>query len=348
MSKFSLISRSNLNKTFNNKNKDKIITAYDKIDTISPTTSKLIKTSIKTKDGILIMNKAGTFSGYKLQDKYTFAGFPLSIENKKGQYRNWTDSDGNQGKTMMKYDYGYIKGTEGKDGDHVDCFVGPNEECNEVYIVHQVVPDTGKYDEDKVMLGFMNENEAKQAYLDHYDDPRFFGSISTMKMDKFKDRVYKTLKSQRKSLKAQLYDDCLIQILKAKKTYQVGEVSEKTGKKKVAPGKWEDVKGSKESQTKQSESKETKPEEKGKDKSGIAKVKDAIKTAMKSMVEALSDFYSGQSGASEVASGVSQTGQQLKKKSEPKQTNTPEKPVTEPKKPETNKPKSSKEKEKSK
>lgn len=48
---------------------------------------------------------------------------------------------------------------------------------------------TGKYDEDKVMLGFNSEQEAKQAYLKQYDRPGFFGNIDIVDFDVFKTWV---------------------------------------------------------------------------------------------------------------------------------------------------------------
>ena len=45
------------------------------------------------------------------------------------------------------------------------------------------------YDECKVMLGFPSEAAAKEAYLKHYDDPRFLGPVTAMPMDEFKRKV---------------------------------------------------------------------------------------------------------------------------------------------------------------
>lgn len=105
-------------------------------------------------------------------------------------------------------------------------------------------------------------------------------------------------------------------IMKAK-TYQVGEVSEKTGKKKVAPGKWEDVKGQKPSQ-KQEPEKKTEPKKDEKPKGKLAKVKEAMVTAMKGLMDSLQEYYSGRTGEQEVAGGVSQAGEKLKSKDQKK------------------------------
>lgn len=128
----------------------------------------------------------------KIQGRVDFQGLPISVENRKGAVRSGVDPDGSEWRTKMEYPYGYIRLTEGTDGDHVDCYVGPNRESRNVYVVHQVEPTTGRYDEDKVMLGFDSAAQAKRAYLKHYDDPRFFGSMDEMDIDQFKERVYQS------------------------------------------------------------------------------------------------------------------------------------------------------------
>lgn len=123
----------------------------------------------------------------KLHKRYEFQGLQVSVETRKGAYRHWRDRDGKEGKTLMLYDYGYIRGTKGADKEHLDCYVGPNPKADKVYVVNQRrVTDWRKFDEHKVMLGFDSEKAAKEAYLKHYTDDRFFGSITEMTMERFK------------------------------------------------------------------------------------------------------------------------------------------------------------------
>ena len=83
--------------------------------------------------------------------------------------------------------------TIGVDGDHVDCYIGPDPEATTAYIVHQrKAGQWDQYDEDKVMLGFPNQAAATAAYLQHYDDPRFLGPITAMPMDEFKRKALAT------------------------------------------------------------------------------------------------------------------------------------------------------------
>jgi hypothetical protein len=55
------------------------------------------------------------------------------------------------------------------DRDGVDVFVGDDLKSNLVFVIHQVDPVTGEYDEDKVMLGFSSEGAATTGYLANYE-----------------------------------------------------------------------------------------------------------------------------------------------------------------------------------
>lgn len=97
-------------------------------------------------------------------------GFDISIENPKGAVRSGTDRDGNEWSQAMAADYGYIRGTVGKDKDHIDVFLGDNLESGKIYVIDQIDPGTGKFDEHKVMMGFDNMNQARKAYLGSYEE----------------------------------------------------------------------------------------------------------------------------------------------------------------------------------
>jgi len=100
------------------------------------------------------------------------------------------DQDGNKWETKMRIPYGYIRKTDGSDGEHVDCFVGPNSDARNAYIIHINDPKTGDYDEDKVFLGFDSRKAARKSFDQHYDKPeRFFRGLTVMSMQKFKKHV---------------------------------------------------------------------------------------------------------------------------------------------------------------
>ncbi len=119
------------------------------------------------------------------------AGMNVRIENPKGSVRHWVDTDGTAGQTTMKYDYGYVENTAGADGDAVDCYVGPDNDAEWAYVIHQNSKASGftQYDEDKVMLGYSSPDHAQDAYMRQYDDERFFGGMSIIPMEQFRRKV---------------------------------------------------------------------------------------------------------------------------------------------------------------
>ncbi|MDA1378653.1 hypothetical protein PCI56_00820 [Plesiomonas shigelloides subsp. oncorhynchi] len=113
----------------------------------------------------------------------------------------------------MAHDYGYIKRTEGADGDHVDAFIGDNPESQSVYVVDQRNAD-GTFDEHKVMLGFDDEASARAGYLANYSKGwKGLGDIRAMTMDEFKGGLKRAtlLDQQQKPLR-----QAMIQIMRRK------------------------------------------------------------------------------------------------------------------------------------
>ncbi len=97
--------------------------------------------------------------------------FDVTIENPKGSKRSGTDADGTPWETTMTHTYGYIKGTKGVDGDHIDVYLSSDIDDwdgRKVFVVDQYNPD-GTFDEHKVMLGFNDRDEAYSAYLSNYE-----------------------------------------------------------------------------------------------------------------------------------------------------------------------------------
>ncbi len=97
--------------------------------------------------------------------------FDITIEQPEGSVRRGTDADGRQWESRMHNAYGYFRGTEGVDGDHIDVFLSTDIDGwngREVFVVDQYNPDGG-FDEHKVMLGFNGMGEAKSDYLANYE-----------------------------------------------------------------------------------------------------------------------------------------------------------------------------------
>ncbi len=129
-----------------------------------------------------------------LLDRIHRIGLPIVIENPVGSVRRWTDSDGTEGTTVMRHAYGYIEGVRGADGEDVDVYLGPLDDPEWVFVVHQQKKSAGfaEYDEDKVMLGWPSADEAKAAYVAQYDDPRFFGGMTVMSRADFVTKLTAT------------------------------------------------------------------------------------------------------------------------------------------------------------
>ena len=73
---------------------------------------------------------------YELQGETDFQGLKIAIENRKGSVRSGVDMNGEAWKTKLTADYGYVRKTEGTDGDEVDVFIGENVESSKVFIIH--------------------------------------------------------------------------------------------------------------------------------------------------------------------------------------------------------------------
>ncbi len=133
-----------------------------------------------------VITNATGWRSHKLQGYVNFQGLAISIENERGSYRQGIDDHGKPWRTFMHIAYGRIQKTEGVDGDPVDVYIGPVHDSKDVFVIHQNDPVTGRYDEDKTMIGFNNSIEAKMSYLRQYDRPGFFGSMDRYNMDEFK------------------------------------------------------------------------------------------------------------------------------------------------------------------
>lgn len=113
-------------------------------------------------------------------------GFDVTIEQPSGSIRSGKDASGKEWSQVMNNTYGYIRGTEGVDGDHIDVFLGPDMNSDMVYVVDQVNTD-GSFDEHKVMMGFSSLEDARSAYLSNYEEGwQGVGNITGVALDGFK------------------------------------------------------------------------------------------------------------------------------------------------------------------
>lgn len=113
-------------------------------------------------------------------------GFDVTIEQPAGSVRSGKDANGKEWSVTMNNTYGYIRGTESVDGDHIDVFLGPDMNSDMVYVVDQVNTD-GSFDEHKVMMGFPSLEDARSAYLSNYEEGwQGLGNITGVALDEFK------------------------------------------------------------------------------------------------------------------------------------------------------------------
>lgn len=112
--------------------------------------------------------KAGNYKKGHL----TFGGYNFTVETPKGTTRSGKDEQGKSWSVTMHDTYGYILGKIGVDGDHIDMFINDAADLDtfdgNVYVVDQVNPETGEFDEHKVMYGYLSEEAATEAYLANY------------------------------------------------------------------------------------------------------------------------------------------------------------------------------------
>ena len=120
-------------------------------------------------------------AGNYKKGRINIAGLRISIENPAGSHRRpeWP---------ALASHYGYVRGSRGADGDHVDVFVRPGTAPDfqgPVYVVDQLT-QTGEFDEHKVMLGWSSREAAEAAYLENYSPGWKVGPITEFSMDEFK------------------------------------------------------------------------------------------------------------------------------------------------------------------
>jgi Inorganic Pyrophosphatase len=112
-------------------------------------------------------------------------GINIAIENPMGTRRR-------PGWETLKAHYGYIKLTEGADGDHVDVFVRngtPDDYAGPVYVIDQYI--NGKFDEHKIMIGWQSKQKAVEAYLGSYQDGWQCGPVTRLSWRDFKSWIDK-------------------------------------------------------------------------------------------------------------------------------------------------------------
>lgn len=178
--------------------------------------------------------KAGNYKKGHL----SFGGYDYTVETPKGVTRSGKDEQGKPWSVTMHDTYGYILGKIGVDGDHIDMFINDAADLDtfdgNVYVVDQVNPETGEFDEHKVMYGYPSEEAATEAYLANYSKGwKGLGKVTSVSKATFD----KWLESSDRKTKP-FADYAMVQKEQAKFDRDVKEVkpSEMTEAQKVAYG----------------------------------------------------------------------------------------------------------------
>ena len=119
-------------------------------------------------------------AGNYAKGKFPWNGLTISVETAKGEDRTDKETGGDKWRVTMPATYGYILGTKGADGDHLDAFMGDKPDSGAIYVINQTQPDLATFDEHKVMLGYSNEADAKADYLASFSNgfgKKVFGSL---------------------------------------------------------------------------------------------------------------------------------------------------------------------------
>lgn len=156
----------------------------------SPTGDTVRSAQAFAKGGTVEPTQAQKDAGNYRKLHTTVHGLRISIENAKGSKRSGVAPNGKKWSVRMPAHYGYVKGTEGADGDHVDVYLGPSPGNHVVYVVDQIDLATGKFDEHKALVGFPSKEAALAAYRAGFSDGKGgdrIGGVRTFPIHKFKE-----------------------------------------------------------------------------------------------------------------------------------------------------------------
>lgn len=128
-------------------------------------------------------------AGNYAKDHVRVHGLDLTIENQRGSMRRGVDKSGKPWSVRVPAHYGYIKGTVGKDKDHVDAYLGPHPKAPTVYVIDQNNAETGAFDEHKCFIGFGGKPAAISTYRKAFSDGKAdarLGAVHEMSIGAFK------------------------------------------------------------------------------------------------------------------------------------------------------------------
>ena len=110
-------------------------------------------------------------------------GFDIMIETPRGAVRPpW--------QAPLPADYGFLVGTKGADGEPVDVFLGTQHDSSKIWVLDQLWPDSGVFDEHKVFVGYSSRplvlRDFQRAFSDGLGAARV-GNVREMTLQQFND-----------------------------------------------------------------------------------------------------------------------------------------------------------------
>lgn len=120
-------------------------------------------------------------AGNYRKGRFWWNGLEIVIETPRGASRK-----GKGWERELGDHYGYIRRTESeRDGDHIDCYIGPEPDSEVVYVVDQVTAG-GRFDEHKCMIGYTSQRDAVVAYRANYPSDWKVGPVTAVTARQFK------------------------------------------------------------------------------------------------------------------------------------------------------------------
>jgi phage-related protein (TIGR01555 family) len=141
----------------------------------------------RTEGDVIVSGKRNQGRGYdadgpQFGDAIDVHGLTCVIETPKGGVRS-----GDGWSITLPYDYGYIKGVEGSDGDSLDVALGDGSDNGWIYCIDQRRVDSPEFDEHKVFARWPSAKAALDAYAQgHHLGQAMMMDWTPMRPDEFK------------------------------------------------------------------------------------------------------------------------------------------------------------------
>lgn len=118
----------------------------------------------------------------------SYQGIEIAIDRPIGTAIEITLPDGTKKTRVYTEDYGYFPGVPGGDGGSLDVYVGSDRDAPTAFVVAQLRPGTGTFDELKVLVGYTFGWAARDAYLRHAA-PEMLGGMGELSVASLREQL---------------------------------------------------------------------------------------------------------------------------------------------------------------